>query len=310
MEKNYRKSGFGFDLSSLEQYTDQTGGLLLAEAVTKGKTAQLAFVQTGVKGSQNINLLSSTLNVQDGTCGWDNSGSTIFTARKITVCDKKVNEELCSRDLNNYWQSAFMNAGSYSETVPFEEAIVNLKSEQIAEWIENELWRATTGTSCFDGFQTLISTGTTGVIPVVGAVAITSSNALAEVDKLVELIPNEVADRSDIIIWMSMASYRKYLINLRTENYYQNWVVDGDQMQDYITFHPGTNFRVVGTSGISGNGVYMGPAEYMIVGTDLMDDSERLEAFYDKSFDVVKIRANFKIGAQIAFPEYFVTNNL
>lgn len=308
--KDYSKSSFSFDLTGLETYTDQTGGLMLAEAVTKGKTAELCYIQSGVKGSQNINILSSTLNVQDGSCGWNSSGSTTYTARKITVCDKKVNEELCPRDLNNYYQSAFLNAGSYNESVPFEETIIQLKADQIADYIETELWSSTTGTSCFDGFSTLISTGTTGVIPVVGASGITSSNALAEVDKLVELLPNEVADRPDIVIWMSMASYRRYLINLRNENYNQSWVVDGDQMKEYVTLHPGTNFRVVGTSGITGDGVYMGPAEYMVVGTDLMDDSERLEAFYDKGVDVVKIRANFKIGAQIAFPEYFVTNNL
>jgi len=306
----YDKSSFSFDLSGLESFTDQTGGLMLAEAVVKGKTAELCYVQSGVKGSQNINILSSTLNVQDGACGWTSSGSTTYTTRKITVCDKKVNEELCPRDLNNYYQSAFLNAGSYNESVPFEEMIVQLKADQISEYIENQLWRATTGTSCFDGFGTLISTGTTGVVAVTGASAITSSNAISEVDKLVELLPNEVADRSDIVIWMSMSAYRKYLINLRDTNYYQPWVMEGDQMKEYVTLHPGTNFRVVGTSGINDDGVYMGPAEYMVVGVDLLDDSERLEAFYDKSVDVVKIRANFKIGAQIAFPEYFVTNNL
>ena len=172
------------------------------------------------------------------------------------------------------------------------------------------MWRATTATTCFDGFATLISTGTTGVVPVVGASAITSSNALAEVDKLVELVPNEVADRDDLIVWMSMSNYRKYLINLRTSNYYQPWVVDGDQMTEYITMHPGTNIRVVGTHGINTNGVYLGAAEFMVVGCDLLSDEEGLNIFYSRDNDEVRVRANFKIGAQIAYPEYFVTNNL
>jgi hypothetical protein len=306
---NVKKHAFGFDLSALETYTDQTGGLLLAEAVTKGKTAELCYVQSGVKGSQAINLLTSTLNVQDGSCGWNSSGSTTFTQRNITVCDKKVNEALCPRDLNNYWASAFLNAGSYNEQVPFEEAIAQLKVDQIAEYVENELWRATTGTSCFDGFATLISTGTTGVIAVTGATGITASNALAEVDKLIELIPNEVADRSDLIVWMSMANYRKYLINLRTANYF-HFAPDAAEFPEYVTMHPGTNVRVAGTSGINTDGVYLGPAEYMVVGVDLLSDEERLDIFYSRDNDEVRVRSNFKIGAQIAFPEYFVTNNL
>jgi hypothetical protein len=48
----------------------------------------------------------------------------------------------------------------------------------------------------------------------------------------------------------------------------------------------------------------------MVVGVDLMSDEERLDIFYSRDNDEVRVRANFKIGAQIAFPENFVTNNL
>jgi len=308
--KDLKKYEMGFNLAGLETYTNQTGGMLLAEAIVKGKTADLCFVQQGVKGTQAINLLTSTLEVQDGSCGWNSSGQTTYTQRDITVCDKKINEALCPRDLNNYWQSAFLNAGSYNESVPFEEVIANLKVAQIQKYVEEQLWRSTTGTSCFDGFATLISTGTTGVVTSVGSVAITSSNALAEVDKLVEVIPNAIADRDDVIIWMSMSNYRKYLINLRTSAYFQPWVLEGDQMKEYVTLHPGTNFRVVGTNGINTDGVYLGCAEYMVVGVDLLSDEETLSIFYSRDNDEVRVRSNFKIGAQIAFPEYFVTNNL
>ena len=308
MEKNIKKHEFNFDLTGLQTYTDQVGGLLLAEAIVKGRTADLCYVQSGIKGTQAINLLSSTLDVQDGTCGWNSSGQTTFTQRDITVCDKKVNESLCPRDLNNYWAGQFLNAGSYNESVPFEESIAKLKQEQIGKYVEEQLWRATTGTSCFNGVASLISTGTTGVVAVVGAVAITSSNALAEVDKLIELTPNAIADRDDLIVWMSMSNYRKYLINLRTANYF-HFSPDSD-MTEYVTFHPGTNVRVVGTHGVNTEGLYMGPAEYMVVGVDLMSDEERLDIFYSRDNDEVRVRANFKIGAQIAFPENFVTNNL
>ena len=307
--KNYKKHDFSFDLSSLQTYTDQVGGLLLSQAIVKTRTAELAYVQSGVKGTQSINLLSSNLVVQDGSCGWSNSGSTIFTQRQITVCDKKVNESLCPRDLNNYWAGQFLNAGSYNEEVPFAEAIADLKTKQIAKYVEQQLWQSTTGTSCFDGFSTLISTGTTGVVVASGSVAITSSNALAEVDKMVIACPNEVADRDDLIVWMSMANFRKYLINYRTSNYF-SFTPEASEMMNYVVLHPGTNIKVTGIDAITGDSMYMGPAEYTIVGVDLMSDEERLDMFYSRDFDEVRVRCNFKLGAQIAFPEYFVTNNL
>lgn len=304
-----KKQKFSFDLSALETYTDEVGGLLLAEAVVKGKTAQLCYVQSGIKGTQAINILTSNLVVQDGSCGWNTSGTTIFTQRDITVCDKKVNETLCPRDLNQYWAGQFLNAGSYNETVPFEQAIVDLKVAQIGKFVEEQLWQATTGTTCFDGFGTLISTGTTGVVAVTGATAITSSNALDEVDKLVVLLDDDVASRTDLIVWMSMANFRKYLIDYRNSNYF-HFSTDQVDFNEFVVFHPGTDIRVVGTNGVTGNLVVMGPAEFMVVGVDLMSDEETLQMFYDKNDDEVRLRANFKFGAQIAFPEYFITNNL
>jgi len=82
------------------------------------------------------------------------------------------------------------------------------------------------------------------------------------------------------------------------------------QMMSYVVTHPGTNVKVCGIDAITGNTLYMGPAEYTIVGVDLMSDEERLDMFYSRDFDEVRVRCNFKLGAQIAFPEYFVTNNL
>jgi hypothetical protein len=154
-----KKHNFSFDLNSLQTYTDELGGLLLTEAVAKAKTAEACYIQSGIKGTQAINLLTSTLNVVDGTCGWSPSGTTTFTQRDISVCAYKVNEALCPADLNTYWAGQFLNAGSYNESVPFEATIAKLKQEQISMFIENKIWQAATsasgGTDCFNGLLKL-----------------------------------------------------------------------------------------------------------------------------------------------------------
>lgn len=95
---NNKKYDFSFNLSSLATYTDQVGGELIRKAILEGETAKIVKVQPGVVGSQAINLLNSNLYVQDGTCGWDASGTTIYTQRNIQTCQYKVNESLCPRD--------------------------------------------------------------------------------------------------------------------------------------------------------------------------------------------------------------------
>ena len=310
-----KKYDFGFNLSSLATYTDEVGGELMRRAILEGETAKIIKVQPGVKGSQAINLLDSTLVVQDGTCGWSSSGQTTYTQRDITVCQYKVNEALCPQELNDYWLGQLLTPGSYNETVPFEEQISILKTQQISQYIENQLWQADSGTTCFSGFKQLVrqlgsgTTTVTGGIVVTGQTALSSTTALAQVDNLVEVIPDDIVDRTDLVVFMSHANYRKYLINYRTANYYH--FNPEDSYQNFKTFHPATNILVHPVGGLNGsNLMVLAPAGYLVMGVDLMSDSEQLKMFYSVDFDEVRLRSNFKVGVQIAWPQFVITNGL
>lgn len=310
-----KKYDFGFNLSSLATYTDEVGGELIRRAILEGETAKIIKVQPGIKGSQAINLLDSSLVVQDGTCGWNSSGSTTYTQRDITVCNYKVNEALCPADLNDYWLGQLLTPGSYNESVPFEQQIAELKTAQISQYIENLMWQASSATTCFSGFKELFAqdgsgtTTVTGGIVVTGQSAISSVSALTQVDALVEQIPDDVVDRTDWVVFMSHANYRKYLINYRTANYYH--FNPENSYQDFKTFHPATNILVHPVGGLNGsNLVVLAPAGYMVMGVDLMSDSETLKMFYSVDFDEVRLRSNFKIGVQIAWPQFVITNGL
>lgn len=305
MSKKYE---FGFNLSSLATYTEEVGGELMRKAILEGETAKIIKVQPGVKGSQSINLLDSTLVVQDGSCGWNSSGATTYTQRDITVCQYKVNEALCPQDLNDYWLGQLLTPGSYNETVPFEEQISILKTQQISQYIENQIWQASSATTCFSGFKELIN-NTAEVITVTGTSALTSTNALTQVDLLVESIPDDIVNRTDLVVFMSHANYRKYLINYRTANYYH--FNPEDSYQNFKTFHPATNILVHPVGGLNAsNKLVLAPAGYMVLGVDLMSDSETLKMFYSVDFDEVRLRSNFKVGVQIAWPQFVIQNGL
>jgi hypothetical protein len=310
-----KKYDFGFNLSSLATYTDEVGGELIRRAILEGETAKIIKVQPGIKGSQSINLLDSTLYVQDGTCGWTSSGATTYTQRDIAVCAYKVNEALCPADLNDYWLGQLLTPGSYNESVPFEQQIAELKTAQISQYIENIMWGASSATTCFSGFKELFgqlgsgTTTVTGGIVVTGQTALSSVSALTQVDALVEQIPDDVVDRTDWVVFMSHANYRKYLINYRTANYFH--FNPENSYQDFKTFHPATNILVHPVGGLNGsNLMVLAPAGYLVMGVDLMSDSETLKMFYSVDFDEVRLRSNFKIGVQVAWPQFVITNGL
>jgi hypothetical protein len=287
----------------------------MRKAILEGETAKIIKVQPGVVGSQAINLLNSNLVVSEGTCGWDASGSTIYTQRNITTCQYKVNESLCPRELSDYWLGQLLQPGDYNETVPFEEEISILKTQQISKYCENLIWGAQSATTSFSGFKELFArvgtgnTTTTGGIVVTGQTAIASSTALAQVDNLIEAIPDDVVDRTDWVVFMSHANYRKYLINYRTANYY-HFNPEGSY-EEFKTFHPATNILVHPVGGLNNsNLVCLVPAGYMVLGVNLLSDAETLKMWYAVDYDEVRLRSNFNLGVQIAWPEYVITNGL
>ena len=316
MKNGLKKYDMGFNLSGLATYTDEVGGMLIAEAIVKAKTAEIGYVQSGVKGSQAINLLTSTLNVQDGACGWNASGSTTFTQRDITTCAFKVNEALCPQDLADYWAGQFLN-NSYNAELPFEQAIADLKVKQIQKYVEDKLWNAATsasgGTDCFTGFYYLFGT-TQNPSEQVNFVsspttAFTAGNMLTIVDEVINTLPDAIQEMEDLVVMMSMANYRKYVVGLRQANYFHYSPEEAGT--EFITFHPATNIRVVGIPGLSGkNQVVCGPASQLVIGTNLLDETEKLDIFYDRNDDEIRVRSNFRIGAQIPFPENWVSNGL
>jgi len=307
-----KKHNFSFDLTGLNTYTDEVGGLLLSESIVKAVTPSLVYIQAGVKGTQAINLLSSSISIGDGGCGWDgtaNQSGTTFTQRNLATKLYKYQETLCPTSLRDYWAGMFLNNPASNEELPFEEQIAALKVKEIQKFVEDKVWLATAGADGFDGFYTTISTGTTGVNAVVGATTPANNTMLTCVDEVISACPDAIRQDDDLIVFMSPQNYNNYVVNLRTANYFH--FDPSTAGEEFITFHPATKIRVVGVPGLSGkNTIVLGKSSEMVIGVGLMDDTERLDMWYSRDNDEVRLQGQFNLASNIAFPENFVTNNL
>jgi hypothetical protein len=313
---------FAYSVGSIGSYVDQVGGELLSKALIGATTPKYVNVRLGIKGTQALNLLDSSVTFQSGTCGWDPTGNTTtYTQRNITTCAEKYNEALCYKDLYDTYQSMLMAPGQTQETVPFEQQIAELKVKQIQQRIEQKLWQATTGGGdCFQGFKALIASGQTGVASSSGttfsssAVYGAAGNPITEVDKLINVLDDNAMSRDDLRVFMSFANFRLYVQALTRANFFANYIGSTDITAQMEAVHPNTNVKVIPTIGLNGsNQVTIGPAEYMVVGFDLLSDHEKLVIWYSKDFDELRLRANYNYGAQIAkfgSTAYFATNGL
>jgi hypothetical protein len=320
--KKYSKEDFSYVVSSITGFTDQSSQELMAKALIGATTPKYANVKLGIKGTQTLNLVDSTPVFQAGACGWSASGTTTLTQRDITVCPERINESLCPDSLYDTYQSMLLTPGQTEESVPFEQVIADLKVKQIQQRIEQQLWQATTaGGDCFDGFKTLIASGQTGVAVSASGTTFSPSaaygsngNPITEVDKLINALDDNAMAREDLVCFMSYANFRLYVQALTRANFFANYIGGTSVTASMEATHPNTNVLVIPTIGLNGsNQITIGPKEYTVVGFDLLQDHERLDIWWSRDNDEVRIRGNYNYGAQVAkfgSTAYFATNGL
>ena len=320
--KIYSKDEFSYVVSSITGFTDQTSTDIIAKALIGATTPANTTVKLGIRGVQAVQLLNSAPAFQTGACGWNASGTTTFSQVTLASQHEKLNEELCYQQLWDTYQSLLLPAGQDPETVPFLDSIISLKTKQIQQRIEQKLWSATTaGGDSFNGFNYLIATGQTSVAASATGTTFSSTaaygtngNPITEVDKLISALSDDALVFDDLVVFMSYSNFRLYNQALVKANFFQNYIGTTNVTNNMSAVHPSTNVKVLPTLGLAGSGkVVIGPASYMFCGFDLMSDQERMDAFWSRDFDVLKIRANYSYSAAIASfsgTNYFATNNV
>ena len=292
-----------FDLTALSTYTDELSLELIAKAVLTTDLMNEIDVRSGLSaGTVAINLMDGDLNVADLACGWNPSGDVNFSQVDITIADKQVKMELCPEDLRQYWLSQRMSAAADQESVPFEEVIAGYYIERVRKYNEGFLINGD-GTAL--GIKAQV-TGANGATVPAGAAAWTVANAVDQALDLFDAIAEEVKDREDLIMMVSPANFQTLRRALVAQNYFHYDQGDGRTLD-----LPGTNCKVVKTSGLVGSSyVAAGPAGFIVAGTGLENDASTMSFFFDKGEDVVKFIAKWRLGVAVHQVNVFATNDL
>jgi len=307
-----------FNLSGLATYVDATSQTeLISKALLKAQTVNNLTVRVGITaGTTNLNVLNAVADIKDSACGFGSgqtgSNQTVFTVIPAVTQAKMMKEQLCPDVLADYWLSSQLSPNAMQETVPFEEAIANLKIKEINKYIEQTLWSGD-GAS-LDGlkFQTSVAEG--AVDATAFATAWTSSNAVSNMWGVIDLIPTELKQEDDIHAYVSYATYSKLVQGLQKEGnsillQYPNVNnVTGAAESKFI--FPGTNIAVFAAPGLvdeaGESSVIVGPKKYLFMTTGIVDNQDQFKFYYDPSQDVVNFMAKFKLGTA-AYASQFVS---
>ena len=316
------------DLSALTKYTDELAIELIPKAVLRGRSLDTGFtIQSDVKYKAALNIMNSTLIGQATDCGMSATGSVALSQRDLEVCPITVFEDLCLSKFEEYWTGKLMRPGSYNEQIPFEEIYTSDKIAKIQNLNEKLIWAGskdgndTLGTGAVTGNLTLcngilntlqFTSATSSVVNAGTTASFAKATSISIIDTIINKFTSDCTDAlemGDLNIYISYPNFNLLTQALRDANYY-NFYTEGDEGSFRIDKYLGTNFNVIAVSGLNGSDrIVCTPAENIYYGTDLMNDWETFEVFYDRTEDTVYFRSKWKMGIQIAFPEFVVLYN-
>jgi len=296
---------FGFDVTALPAYTDQLSLDLISKVVLKTDLLDYVDLRSGfTSGTVAINLVDADLPVSALSCGWASDGQVTYSQVNVTIESLQSKTEMCIEDLRAKYTSAFMNAGTGNDFLPFEQVISESYTDKLRKYNEGFL---------INGFGTTLGlkgqvTSANGANLQAGVPAAwTATNAYEQALDLYDAIDESVKDRDDLIMVVSPDAYRALVRALVAQNLYHFNSVEGND----IMILPGTNVTVVKSSGLVGsNYKFAGPGKMILAATGLTDELDTFRFFYDEAADVMKFRAAWRLGVGVGEVNLFATNDM
>lgn len=291
------------DLNSLPLYVEQRRLPLIKEAVLKAKSASLFNLQTDIKTSAAVNLVSVAPVIQDGGCGWNDAGTAKLSQRIIETGLMKINQSFCERDFLKYWTGYEVKVGVGQENLPFEEYFTSLIVDEVKASIEKMIWQGDKDSedanlNKFDGLNKILNSATGVIKPTIAS----GTSAYEAIKAVYMAIPEKVLDKA--VILCGADTFRAYMQEMVEKNFY-HYSADGYPTEEFVM--PGTNTKVIAVNGLNGTGVIVASKlENLFYGCDMMNDAETFDMWYSKDFREFRLAIQFNAGVQVAFPDEVV----
>ena len=302
----------GYTTSALTAYVEVNKDVLVKGIVlgtVKGDTIPRLRKQLGVKTKERLNYLDVDPAIQDGSaCGFNASGSTVFSERDIETAQLKAQDQYCDKDLLGKFAEYQVKiaADKNASDMPFEAAILDEVVGKINEKMEKLVWQGDkSGSDLIDGFLTIaLGADSASTIMVTGSSATSMYN---QVKNVIMAIPEEVLDKTTV--FLSPSDFRKLAFEL-VEDFKYNADLFNAEIENRDIIFPGTSVKVHKTIGLSNAGkIYASPVENMVYGADLMNDEEKVRFWWDENSELWKYSIHWNAGVNTLYPDVVIVGD-
>jgi hypothetical protein len=197
-------------------YAGEFAGKYISAALLSGSTIANGGIEVkpNVKYKEVIKRIATDAIVKNATCDFDATSTVTLTERVITPEEFQVNLQLCKKDFKSDWEAVQMGYSSFDNLPPaFADFLLAHVVSKIAEKTEQNIWKGVTANAGeFDGFLTLATADAT-VLDVASPASggVTAANVIAELGKVVDLIPASLYGKEDLYLYISQSVARDYV---------------------------------------------------------------------------------------------------
>jgi hypothetical protein len=194
-------------------YSGNFAGKYISAALLSASTIENGGIEVkpNVKYKEVIKKIATDGLVKNATCDFDATSTVTLTERILQPEEFQINLQLCKKDFRSDWEAIEMGYSAFDSLPPsFADFLLGHVAAKAAENNEISIWRGANATAGqFDGLVTLATADST-VIDVVGT-AVTASNVIAEMGKVVDAIPAALYGKEDLYIYVSQNVARAYV---------------------------------------------------------------------------------------------------
>ena len=202
-------------------YAGEFAGEYIAAALLSASTIDDGglTVKANISFKEVIKKLATGNLVSPASCDFTPNSSVTLTERIIQPVELQVNLQLCKYDFVNDWESQSMGYGLGQSLPPkFSDFMIAHVASEVAQNTEFCIWQGDTAAASnnsFDGFEKLIAAAAVAVeIPaaqVIAGVALTAANIIAEMSKVVDVIPAALYGKEDLFLYVGSKAAKLYV---------------------------------------------------------------------------------------------------
>jgi hypothetical protein len=290
-------------------YAGEFAGKYISAALLSASTIENGGIEVkpNIKYKEVIKKIATDGIVKNATCDFDATSTVTLTERIIQPEEFQVNLQLCKKDFRSDWEAVQMGYSTFDTLPPaFADFLLAHVAAKVAEKTEQNIWKGATATAGeFDGFVTLATADAT-VLDVASPASggVTAANVIAEMGKVVDLIPATLYGKEDLYLYVSQSVARDYVRALGgfgasglgangTNNLGTQWWNNGSLSFDGI--------KIFVCNGMANDYMMAAQKSNLFFGTGLLADSQEVKLIDLADLDGsqnVRVVMRFTAGVQ------------